>query len=396
MQPVFRLVLEGLAMFAGSWAAGCVPLYVRMDQAKFSLLALFGAGLLVGAALGVIMPEGVETLTRALQARGGDWVDSANTIISWALVGGFCTMFLVDNALPSGHHHHHHAHGRDETPDNDSAACLDEIPMSPRTTAAVGGAPMTGSEFTLGNHHQPQGAARHPHRRASFDSAISPSADHLHSQWPSDQRPPHQGACRRVLGKLGSALSPRHMPTTLLGILVHSCADGLALGAAVAGSAAQSGDQTSSLEIIVFLALLLHKAPAAFGLVTTLKQQGHPGYRLGVWLTIFAASAPLAALLTFAGFSAAAASPAPAAAHGEAHVQPWAGIVMIYSAGTFLYVAMAHTLAEAVAHAKSLRARAAAGLAAAKPAVARLGIIDMAVLLLGVVLPPLVSKDHDD
>ncbi|KAJ2891088.1 hypothetical protein GGI21_005958, partial [Coemansia aciculifera] len=204
---------------------------------------------------------------------------------------------------------------------------------------------------------------------------------------------------------LASALSPRYLPSTLIGILVHSCADGLALGAAVASAnaAADKGsaggeEHSSSLEIIVFMALLLHKAPAAFGLITTLKQQGYAAYKLSVWLTVFAASAPLAALATFSIFLLAQPA-APGGGHVSekpAGVQPWAGIVMLFSAGTFMYVAMAHTLAEAVHQAKALRAKAKSSATnAVKANVAGLSFLDIAVLLLGVILPPLVSKDHD-
>ncbi|KAJ1809564.1 hypothetical protein LPJ56_005973, partial [Coemansia sp. RSA 2599] len=139
-------------MFVGSWAAGCIPLYVRMDQSKFNLLALFGAGLLIGAALAVILPEGIETLTRALIASKGqqnaesadEIAESLNNTVGWSLVAGFCTMFLIDNLCSSGHSH--------DVPDNDSAACLDEIQMSP-----TGNHPgMAASEFTL---HSPQNAS---------------------------------------------------------------------------------------------------------------------------------------------------------------------------------------------------------------------------------------------
>ncbi|KAJ1722200.1 hypothetical protein LPJ61_005956 [Coemansia biformis] len=392
MQAVFRLILEGLAMFAGSWAAGCVPLYVRMDQAKFSILALFGAGLLVGAALGVILPEGVETLSRSLlKKQDPEWIESANTIISWSLVGGFVTMFIIDNLFPSHHHSHDLHEGTPPAtshPDNDSAACLDDIPMASIDTNPA--QHTAGSEFTLsGSHRRHSQADSH-----SFEvGAPLPSSTSHGDAWaPESSR---QKTWRRIVGKLGGALSPRRLPSTLLGILVHSCADGLALGAAVAASAAQSDSHSSSLEIIVFMALLLHKAPAAFGLITTLKQQGYAPYKLGVWLTIFAASAPLAALFTFGCFLLAGPS-ATHPAHGEGAVQPWAGIVMLYSAGTFLYVAMAHTLAEAISGAKRLRARASASIPGSKPTVAGLSLVDIAVLLLGVVLPPLVSKDHDE
>ncbi|KAJ2526734.1 hypothetical protein IWW43_006234, partial [Coemansia sp. RSA 1935] len=138
MQAVFRLVLEGLAMFAGSWAAGCVPLYVKMDQGKFSILALFGAGLLIGAALAVILPEGIDTLSRSMlsgkhQSDTDEPVESMSSTIGWSLVAGFCTMFLIDNIFPSHHSHDDEGNGMAVQHDNDSAACLEEIPMSDRT-----------------------------------------------------------------------------------------------------------------------------------------------------------------------------------------------------------------------------------------------------------------------
>ncbi|KAJ2365619.1 hypothetical protein IW150_006167 [Coemansia sp. RSA 2607] len=358
MQAVFRLILEGLAMFVGSWAAGCVPLYVRMEAGKFNLLALFGAGLLIGAALAVILPEGVETLARALLAQKPDndtLADSMNNTVGWSLVAGFCVMFLIDNLFPAQHSH------EEDAPDNDSATCLDEIPLANRG----------GSEFTLNDpmtsHRiQQQQQQQHPYQS--------------HSQ------PPQKRGVRRMLGMVGSALDPRGLPSTLIGILVHSCADGLALGAAVAGSAAASAkegsEHTSSMELVVFMALLLHKAPAAFGLITTLKQQGYAAYKLSIWLTIFAASAPLSALMTFSMFLLIG----KGAAGG---VQPWAGTVMLFSAGTFMYVAMAHTLSEAVHQARRLRAKAGSKIGS-------LSLVDILVLLLGVVLPPLVSKDHDE
>ncbi|KAJ2449602.1 hypothetical protein EV183_004812 [Coemansia sp. RSA 2336] len=378
-----------------------------MDQGKFSILALFGAGLLVGAALAVILPEGVETLSKAMLAKkaqsSDDLVESINSTVGWSLVAGFCTMFLIDNLFPS---HHTHEEVRQQTqPDNDSAACLEEIPMEQRDPIR------DTSEFTL--HNLPDAYGQRGRtmgdESSSSLSIISPTAT-LQQQQQQHQRDVESGhdsewqpaaaakpQWRRILEQLLRALSPRYLPSTLIGILVHSCADGLALGAAVAASAAQSNsssspDHTSSLEIIVFLALLLHKAPAAFGLITTLKQQGYASYKLSIWLTVFAISAPLAALLTFAVFSMIGSTKTHSAE--EPAVQPWAGVIMLYSAGTFLYVAMAHTLVEAIHQAKMLRAKAKAGLQSETP-IAGLSIIDIGVLLFGVILPPLVSKDHD-
>ncbi|ORX66028.1 hypothetical protein DL89DRAFT_270415 [Linderina pennispora] len=373
MQAVFRLVLEGLAMFAGSWAAGCIPLYVRMEASRFNIIALFGAGLLIGASLAVILPEG---------GKGGSpdsLIDTINNTIGWSLVAGFSIMFLIDNAFPSHHAHSESDHDQCPTaaPANDSAACLDQIQLSARGA---------NSEYTLHDagfrSQQPNDAL--PGRGASpLDSASHDRSSH---EW--------------VRPGLDRPWLLRSLPSTLIGILVHSCADGLALGAAVAAasaavqkkpavgspSAVAADDHTSSSRD--------HCAPAAFGLITTLKQQGYAPYKLSVWLTVFAASAPLAALVTYAVFSIFA-SPAPGH-HSEAH--PWTGTIMLFSAGTFMYVAMAHTLAEAIHQAKALRAREKAARQGGSMAnvVGSLSLVDIVVLLFGVILPPLVSKDHDD
>ncbi|KAJ2596160.1 hypothetical protein GGF39_003555, partial [Coemansia sp. RSA 1721] len=387
MQAVFRLILEGLAMFAGSWAAGCIPLYVRMDQSKFNILALFGAGLLIGAALAVILPEGIETLARALLSsnhKNAQQVDeiaeSLNNTVGWSLVAGFCTMFLIDNLCGSGHSH--------SAPDNDSATCLDEIQMTP-----AGANPgMAASEFTL---HSPQNATLDNHHHHHQHDEDDDSVVNTRGAWTEGrQRTKWMQTVRNVLG----ALSPMSLPSTLIGILVHSCADGLALGAAVAAASSSSSssstdtsdDHTSSLELIVFMALLLHKAPAAFGLITTLKQQGFPKYKLSVWLTVFAASAPLAALATYSVVLLIGNHNKNMNSGG---IGPWAGTIMLFSAGTFMYVAMAHTLAEAVHQARMLRAKSLAH--SSKPVFGALSLVDIVVLLAGVILPPLVSKDHD-
>ena len=55
---------------------------------------------------------------------------------------------------------------------------------------------------------------------------------------------------------------------SFLGLLVHNVADGIAMGAASAGV-------NKSLETIVFLAIIMHKAPAAFGLSALLLHEGH-------------------------------------------------------------------------------------------------------------------------
>eukprot|EP00116_Pleurobrachia_bachei_P018670 sb/3478932/ len=51
------------------------------------------------------------------------------------------------------------------------------------------------------------------------------------------------------------------------GLVVHAAADGVALGAATLTDKAD-------VEFIIFLAIMLHKAPAAFGLTSFLLHEG--------------------------------------------------------------------------------------------------------------------------
>jgi len=80
--------------------------------------------------------------------------------------------------------------------------------------------------------------------------------------------------------------------TTTLGLVVHAAADGIALGAAAATN-------ELDVEILVFLAIMLHKAPAAFGLVTFLLHEGLDRNRARKHLLIFSIAAPAMALITF-------------------------------------------------------------------------------------------------
>lgn len=83
---------------------------------------------------------------------------------------------------------------------------------------------------------------------------------------------------------------------------------------------------------------MLHKAPAAFGLVTFLLHEGVNRNTIRKHLGIFSLSAPLLTLLTYFGI-------------GQEQKETLSsfnatGIAMLFSAGTFLYVATVHVLPE--------------------------------------------------
>ncbi|KAF6132967.1 solute carrier family 39 member 9 [Phyllostomus discolor] len=93
-----------------------------------------------------------------------------------------------------------------------------------------------------------------------------------------------------------AARSSNSKITTTLGLVVHAAADGVALGAAASTS-------QTSVQLIVFVAIMLHKAPAAFGLVSFLMHAGLERNRIRKHLLVFALAAPVMSMVTFLGLS---------------------------------------------------------------------------------------------
>ncbi|XP_046885812.1 zinc transporter ZIP9 [Hypomesus transpacificus] len=119
--------------------------------------------------------------------------------------------------------------------------------------------------------------------------------------------------------------------TATLGLVMHAAADGVALGAAVASSEV-------TVQVVVFLAVILHKAPAAFGLVSFLMHAGFERKQIQKHLLAFSAAAPVLAISTYFILTATGGS--------SRHHLSATGIGMLFSAGTFLYVATVHVLPE--------------------------------------------------
>ena len=59
MDQLSYLFLLCAAMFLGAFGSGYIPLSFTMSENKLRLVTIFGAGLLVGTALIVVIPEGI-------------------------------------------------------------------------------------------------------------------------------------------------------------------------------------------------------------------------------------------------------------------------------------------------------------------------------------------------
>ncbi|CAH2328340.1 zinc transporter ZIP9 [Pelobates cultripes] len=159
--------------------------------------------------------------------------------------------------------------------------------------------------------------------------------------------------------------------TTTLGLVVHAAADGVALGAAASTS-------QTSVQIIVFVAIMLHKAPAAFGLVSFLMHAGLERNRIRKHLLVFALAAPVLSMLTYLGLSKSSKE-----ALSEVNAT---GVAMLFSAGTFLYVATVHVLPEVggMGHSHKPEGGAAKGLSR----------LEVAALVFGCLIPLVLSIGH--
>lgn len=62
MEGIALLTVLSCSMFLGSYFAGSIPMMFNMSESRMRMVSIFGAGLLLGTALSVIIPEGVESL----------------------------------------------------------------------------------------------------------------------------------------------------------------------------------------------------------------------------------------------------------------------------------------------------------------------------------------------
>lgn len=124
---------------------------------------------------------------------------------------------------------------------------------------------------------------------------------------------------------------------TTTGLVIHAAADGIAMGASASGS-------DDKLSLIIFLAIMIHKAPAAFGLTSVLLKQGLSKRAARAHLTVFSLAAPVGALSTWLLVRI--------LGGGEVRENStwWTGMLLLFSAGTFLYVAMHAMQDDASAH----------------------------------------------
>lgn len=155
---------------------------------------------------------------------------------------------------------------------------------------------------------------------------------------PKTPRPPHHisldnlgSGLRRLSSPMadggllnaGSTPSRSHSFATTTGLVIHAAADGIALGA----SSSDTG-----LSFIIFLAIMVHKAPASFGLTSVLLKQGLSSRAARAHLLVFSLAAPVGALATFLFVNIMGSG----SSEGDVEGRWRTGMLLLFSAGTFL------------------------------------------------------------
>nr|KAF6487474.1 solute carrier family 39 member 9 [Rousettus aegyptiacus] len=120
------------------------------------------------------------------------------------------------------------------------------------------------------------------------------------------------------------------------------------------------------------------QAPAAFGLVSFLMHAGLERNRIRKHLLVFALAAPVMSLVTFLGLSKSSKE-----ALSEVNAT---GVAMLFSAGTFLYVATVHVLPEVGGMGHSHRPDPNGGRGLSR--------LEVAALVLGCLIPLILSVEH--
>lgn len=366
LDGIFILLALCLVMTVASLLAGALPLSLGLSRSKTQLISAVGVGVLIGTSLIVIIPEGVETLYGASShvhkerehpvptpqlhqklaergVRGEVQPDGADDRKAAAL--DFGTMpgsVIADDvlALPHPLLLVPRTEGKPKKISHAPKALQNANPIekdksrTPSPHAYVGVSLVLGFllMYLIDKIPQHTSSESHVHRRP-YHISLEHLPEGLARVDPTDGEP----EAGESAGELPLASHASRGASTTIGLVIHAAADGIALGAS-------SSTADTNLGLVVFLAIMVHKAPAAFGLTSVLLKQGLSRRRARAHLVVFSLAAPVGALATWILVNAAGRSQL-GGGHDEQQTRWWTGILLLFSGGTFLYVAM-HTMQE--------------------------------------------------
>ncbi|KAI3649764.1 hypothetical protein MP228_005396 [Amoeboaphelidium protococcarum] len=362
-----------LVTFLLSYFASQLPLMIQIQDKYMKQLSAVSGGLLVGTALLIVIPEGVDALYEncsslpaestpaafnsksrvsnnnknrqqssrstnrtqlanpntgdddnddvSLQKRdsdatdnqendehkhGSDHKDNKSFTVGMSLLIGFAVMFIVDQSTSHEHHHHHH-HSEDDN------RIRSQIPPVNKRTLNNGYKEMDDEDQGL-----------------ELADVISASSQKQHQQT-QHSRVDHK-------------MNPSSM---MIGMLIHCASDGIAMGV----STLSDSDQ---LTFVIFLAILLHKAPSAFALTAILMDKYQLGRRrIKQWMLLFTAMPSLSCMVTFIVLQLyqsirlqSISTKHSGDRQAASCMSNLTGSLLLVSGGSFLYVSCVHILPE--------------------------------------------------
>lgn len=311
-----------------SFVVGSLPLVFALSASQLRLISSVGMGVLVGTSLIVIIPEGVDTLYSTKSHNGHKDLSSRAVDLGWQQDTPVMTATTNSNAerpdvpdlLPTPETpiyvtrtERPDLHERKEEESQDETSGGHDGESSPH--AWIGVALVSGFILMYLIDKLPEFASPSKQQRPPYHISL----DNLGSGLRRTSSPSREG------GLLDAANSPRrsHSFATTTGLVIHAAADGIALGA----SSSDAG-----LSFIIFLAIMVHKAPASFGLTSVLLKQGLSSRAARAHLLVFSLAAPVGALATFMFVHLTGSGTS-----GDATSTQWrTGMLLLFSGGTFL------------------------------------------------------------
>lgn len=315
-------------MALASFLAGALPLSMALSQSQLRLISSIGIGILVGTSLIVIIPEGVEAVATTEKSGEVQGLKSRSILSSQDI-----HELLLHRDVP--------------IIETSETSPIDVVASVRRALGTREDAPPAGEAPV--EPPKPEGDQHEHEDFPTFYIGLSLMLGFV-LMFLIDRLPQHATdglnrtpATRHIsLDNLGSAsvngdeeddsflgsLTPtpkqsRSLATTT-GLVIHAAADGIAMGASATTSDMKLG-------LIIFIAIMFHKAPAAFGLTSLLLRQGLSKRAARGHLIAFSLAAPFGAIGTFLILSILGGGNMEGASG-----QWWTGMLLLFSAGTFL------------------------------------------------------------
>ena len=331
-------------MEESSFLAGSLPLTFSLSQARVQLISTIGMGVLIGTALIVIIPEGVETLYSATDSNRHAHGQRSLPISELQPVNPEPRMIRIPSRDTGTMKE---MWRRDEADDSDTSAFsaspgpvippdvnLESESEPPKTPTSPDEVHILSSPSPTPEAQMlpPETTGKNPHAWIGIALVLGFIQMYLLDNLPSLlPQPPQQHAHTFSLREL-SHPSPPPEPqpvsrpfSTTLGLCIHAAADGIALGAS------STSHSTKGLSLIIFFAIMVHKAPAAFGLTSVLLKQGVSKKGARGHLLLFAMAAPAGALGTWLIVRILGGG-----GREETAMRWWTGLLLLFSGGTFL------------------------------------------------------------